>query len=520
MRSFRYPLAALMVAVVGVGAYLAQGPEWGGGSGTRFDVQPRVTVVDAPSGFSVGSSLGKRVGSRLFGSVSDAEGTPWCHGQPTYWLVGHQSEREAPYCFNADDRCWTPRYDVALDTIEQDGDNRRIDLRYLKERPSMDRHDCVGVDVDRDGARDLICGLGAFKGQGGAYNELYITDPATGRPEKQRGHGLWEYRNMRSRLMVTLSSGEARDTDDLLFISTQAAERGDGAPNQHRMFRILAMEPFFEEVPGPWIEYGFSPQCLVAGDLNGDGLEDLVACGGHRLRKRRGASRVFIQEAHSWRVARADELDLAKTHARGWRNVRIVDLNGDGLNEIVVVGQYPAGGGYLRILEGTAIGDGAGSLTGNAAGFSVDAPVFEARLPYAAPDLEVFDHDGDGIKDIYVVQVDEEEGYCARRADLLSLGGDAPPLDNARDLLFAGVGSFQFAEPVAMDHELPGCGFLVERFGDESAKALVLAHGNNSRPGYNVLLTWAGSDFQPQTSTGDPNRAIYDGACAGATAGR
>ena len=34
------------------------------------------------------------------------------------------------------------------------------------------RHDCLTFDVNKDGLKDIICVVGAFRGQGLGYNEL------------------------------------------------------------------------------------------------------------------------------------------------------------------------------------------------------------------------------------------------------------------------------------------------------------------------------------------------------------
>ena len=51
----------------------------------QMQFQPKVTRVEQ------GAS------SRVAGSVSIPEGSTWCRGKPTYWLVGHQHP-EHPWC--------------------------------------------------------------------------------------------------------------------------------------------------------------------------------------------------------------------------------------------------------------------------------------------------------------------------------------------------------------------------------------------------------------------------------------
>ena len=478
----------------------------------KHDAQPAVTLIDVTSLKDARRTYARcgeqREGTLVVGSLSDAGGTPWCNGRPTYWLLGHQPENEAPFCFDAHEKQWFPRYESSLDTIDKDDDNKQIDLRSNKKTPNLDRHDCVKLDVNGDNIDDIVCVLGAYKGMGGAYNELYFTSSVNNRLEKQRNHGLWKYLNMRTRFMVALKSPDSKGKKNLIFIATKAKERRDGKPNQHRMFRVVERPPYFEEIAGPWVDYGFIPVCVVAGDVNSDGIDDLIACGD--TRRKNDGSRIYIQDhAGDWRAVSDRHLELSHANAHGWRNVRIVDINKDGLNDLAVVGEAKNGKHYLRIFKGIR-SDADEPANGYAAPWiRFDQPVFEADLDYASPDLEFFDFNADGILDLYVVQVDESHGYCAGNADK-SLWGLTPPRDTAPDLLFQGRGDFEFHDPIYMTHSLPGCGNIVERFGGGYAQALVLAQGTRSRPGYNVLLTWEGSKFHPRAadSSHSPGREL------------
>lgn len=125
---------------------------------------------------------------------------------------------------------------------------------------------------------------------------------------------------------------------------------------------------------------------------------------------------------------------------------------------------------------------------------------YELELPFASPDLEVLDINGDGRLDIYIVQTDErtKNSYCAGRfvnREWWAQGTQpppefVPPLDVAPDVLL--VGSQDRAKEkfraVTMHHSEPGCGFFVEKFGNN--KTMVLSQGSNNRPGHNLLLQW------------------------------
>jgi hypothetical protein len=135
--------------------------------------------------------------------------------------------------------------------------------------------------------------------------------------------------------------------------------------------------------------------------------------------------------------------------------------------------------------------------------FNFAKPWFEAKLDYPAPDLEILDVNKDNAKDIYVVQVDEDgsdNAYCTSSSPEKwwknvkgSKGPDPapnwrPPLDQAKDYLFMGQRSKTRFRQVKLQHSLPGCGFLAQRFGDD--KTMILSQGNFQHPGQNLLLEW------------------------------
>lgn len=110
---------------------------------TNF-LQPKVTKIER---------------SKVVGSISMAEGSPWCGGlnassssSPMFWLIGHQTP-ESPWCFDRTSSSWRINHDVKLQN-------------------SVDRHDCLTLDVDGDGISDILCEVGAKKGRGMGLNEL------------------------------------------------------------------------------------------------------------------------------------------------------------------------------------------------------------------------------------------------------------------------------------------------------------------------------------------------------------
>ena len=199
---------------------------------------------------------------------------------------------------------------------------------------------------------------------------------------------------------------------------------------------------------------------------------------------------LFLQNATGdW-----ETVPISGSRSRRWRNARVGDVTGDGIVDVVVVG---FGGGsesnptsYLRVFQGFA--------EAPFFDFRQKGVYFEAELPYAAPDLELFDANNDGLADIYVVQTNEVNStYCSGGFDARSwwsVGTQPPPefeppSDDANDLVFLRDNSpgIRFV-PVSMSHSEPGCGSMVQRFG--SNRTLLLAQGTPSRPGHNLLLQW------------------------------
>lgn len=50
--------------------------------------------------------------------------------------------------------------------------NSRAILQQNTEDRTVDRHDCVTMDVNKDGEIDIVCLVGAHKGRGLGLNEL------------------------------------------------------------------------------------------------------------------------------------------------------------------------------------------------------------------------------------------------------------------------------------------------------------------------------------------------------------
>jgi len=445
------------------------------------DLQPEViTVEEAPA-------------VRAMASISLPLGSPWCDGKPTYWLVGHQADNESPQCLVTNDDTttdfanynytgsqWLPSSVAVLDLQDE--------LNADDGRYSVDRHGCSLMDVNNDDVPDVLCGVGANRGTGFGYNEVYLTETGNSTLHEMgslvkvlQGHGLHRFPTMRNRKMATLKGANG---ESLVFLTTDGNHRADGEPNQHRMFRLDDGGEhgfIFRHVPGPWTQYS-SAHCLEVVDVNQDGLDDLLICNDNK------AVFIFLQETDGgW-----SRLPIWGQRAKGWRNARVADVNGDGFNDLVVVGSFGPSqlseSHYVRVFQGLGVHPF----------FDLYDPaelLYEQMLPHRAPDVEILDANADGKADLYVVQFDwaTRGSYCNPHYEKTWGRGPyppawfVPPVDLASDFLLVGTGSGDFT-PVVMDHAEPGCGSLVKQFGGN--RTLILAQGSQGRAGHNLLLQW------------------------------
>ena len=285
-------------------------------------------------------------------------------------VVGHDND-DHPYCYFQNKRKWKRRTSVAFDYM--DGLNA-LDGPH----DGIDRHQCMPVDADKDGVPDLVCVVGADKGRGLGFAELYLTNKSRDRGlVKVPEHGLQKYPSMRSRMIRKFTRGADQAT--LIFISTNGiARRSDGLPNQHRVFRLLesGQAPYFEEVDGPWSSSYFKVECILTQDVNGDGLDDLVLCNPD------GKAKIILQT----RSGRFEEVDLGDlVGTENWWNARlgnVVASDGGGtrpaspLKDLVVVGKNSKRN-FLKVFRST--GDARPY-------FDFAKPYFGKKLPHFAPE--------------------------------------------------------------------------------------------------------------------------------------
>uniref|UniRef100_A0A7S2UK60 Integrin alpha N-terminal domain-containing protein n=1 Tax=Attheya septentrionalis TaxID=420275 RepID=A0A7S2UK60_9STRA len=430
-----------------------------------------------------------QINKRNAGSMMKSEGTPWCQGgAPAYWWTGH-SQPDKPMC-EVKPNEWEEST-VAI-----------LDLQDEKNKPSgpgnIDRHGCVAIDLNGDLKEDMVCMVGADGGDGVGFNEVYLTQE-DGTLSKIFNHGLDEYPTLRAREIYPLRSFS--DGSLLLFITTNGIPRDDGKPNEHRMYK---QEPLQGQAPSqvsfkevakvngqkaPWILDVMISSVIVA-DFDDNGTDDFIMFD----RCTNCYPIMFLQtKTGGWKKKVLSHNNLLKSVGAA----RLADVTGDGVSDLIVVGEKE-NQKRVVVFEGTK------------GGKFFETVVFTHALQYATPDLEVFDMNGDGYPDIYVVQVDEfnVNSYCGMHFNQVKKkfysGRDRPqnpesykaPQKAAADILLVGTADPSNYRAVEMNFFSRGCGFMVRKFG---GNRLALGQGTFSRVGSSLLLQWPIVSDQPSS---------------------
>lgn len=298
--------------------------------------------------------------------------------------------------------------------------------------PSVDRHDCSPADVNLDGRMDFFCAVGAEGGAGVGYNELWLQQPdgtflaVSNGAEDPFGS---------SRVPVFLDFNHDGLPD--LFITAEYRIRSDGHVSENRLF--LNRGDHFEEVrtiasgdTGWW--------CAVAGDINGDGWDDLLLCGTTTL------PRVFLNDQHGGFV---ESFPVAAR--KKWAAARLVDLDHDGWLDLITLGKT------MQVW-----------MNGGA-GFTL--PAYEYPSDHGVA-MAVGDFNRDGWPDIYVTTTPHG---CAKENALI---------DTSDVVLWGMPGAWQ-AQP--LDQELAGCGHAAEALDGDK---VLLVNGGSKVRGPSYVVTF------------------------------
>jgi hypothetical protein len=286
--------------------------------------------------------------------------------------------------------------------------------------PFRDRHGCAAGDVDGDGLVDLFCQLGAFSGGG--------IDVETGEI-KAKSNELWlqqadgRFVDVAEAWGVTDQFGRGRhpllldfDGDGRLDLyATNVAGREDGLRSENIMYRNLG-DRFVEVDIGVQVD---ASRCVTAADFDRDDRVDIVLC-------TELGEPVFLVNGGDGSFREVAASVIAREGERAWQDVAFGDMDGDGLDDLVIVKK-------TRVDVRYNTGD-------------PDAPYTElghrVLLEDVAVDVVVGQFTGDEALDIFVVRQGEE---CT---DLTKAK------INERDIIMIGPE----LEPLTMELENTGCG--------------------------------------------------------------
>jgi hypothetical protein len=134
---------------------------------------------------------------------------------------------------------------------------------------------------------------------------------------------------------------------DLAVVSTRRGPLLAALDAKDPSLSLYALGPdgTFTRMPGPTLPPADFPVALAAGDLNGDGLSDLVVVEG-------GCGEVFVYlQNAAGGFGPAPDYEL--TSGMGPSAVQLVDVDGDGRLDIVVANQYSGDVSVFRNVAGT-----------------------------------------------------------------------------------------------------------------------------------------------------------------------
>jgi hypothetical protein len=244
-----------------------------------------------------------------------------------------------------------------------------------------DRHGCATGDFNGDGRPDIYASIGACAGTCSAPKELWVQTAVGSFVDRATEFGLADPGG-RGRLPITLNANGDKWPD---LFTGQAP--GVDYPSPNRLWLNSAGVGFANPAGLPTEEIG--DQCNTAGDVDGDGYDELFVCGGSPVGS---AFLMYDNTLGTWSHANAEF--GVPTYGRG--DAELADLNGDGRLDLVTVapgvlevrlnesGRFPVGSYYLSLQDGR--------------------------------NLAIADADGDGDADIYVLQ-----GHNGTVRDLLLL---------------------------------------------------------------------------------------------------
>jgi hypothetical protein len=303
-----------------------------------------------------------------------------------------------------------------------------------------DRHDCDAADFNLDGRMDFYCAVGALRGTGKGYNELWL-QRLDGTFRKTANHGAYDIYG-RGRIPVAFDFNHDGYPD--IYVTNDATERPDGQPNFNHVFVNQGNATFVEVPTLATGARGFF--CAVKGDIDGDGLDDLAVC------DRDDVPHLYINDRHG------DFIELSSPAlAARWRDAVLADMNGDGRDDLVLITTQ----NYVQIWLNSG--------TGN----YFETPAHQNKPIFTPQALTVGDFNADGRKDVYVAL---HQARCFETNQ-----------DTAPDIIYYGkVGGGWYKAKVPETYA--GCGYKAATIDDSR---VLLMQGGMDSLGPNYVLDWS-----------------------------
>jgi hypothetical protein len=250
--------------------------------------------------------------------------------------------------------------------------------------PAGDRHGCDAGDVDGDSRPDLYCELGSHQGTGSKLNNLFLQQPDGTFVDQAVAWGVEDAYGRGRRPLLYDHNNDGR----LDLYTTVWGPRTDANLNVNRLF-INKGTHFEERVTAATGRHG--ARCVTHGDWDGDGFRDLIVCGNDG-----DAGSTTLRLFKNKNGVGHRDVDFLLGDPIPWPlDAKLVDLSGDGLDDLVVVRKTRL---QVRINLGT----------GNR--FS---QVTRQRALVEGQRALVEDLTGDGIADIYVTEGCDAAGVDA-----------------------------------------------------------------------------------------------------------